>query len=768
MKCLGCIDAPSARGALGVASIMLALVLVPSCTEQDQVGPRPLVQALELSVQDGAAPLGSVSRYQELLPSPAWTSRKGEGWLQLLGEQGGSKSFIVPAHPQMALQITGAFDSSAFNNVAARLTVYKELRLSVSARDESGNTYIAPSVEAMASPEEQVIHFDLEGFPATGLPFDMLMLSARGRVRSIAVHSIDLLYKPPGLYLPQPGEGAQLIRASDEMRAGVAVIPGRGAWASGQVRPGAELRFSYLQPERFRQAEGGELQVELSSASGGHQRESYPLDAALNEWREVRVLLDSFSGQDVHVSWSLPPGTENTCAIAEAGIKTGSGAPRHILLITSDTHRADHLGHAGMGVDVRTPNLDKLAAGGIAFKSCFTSTNVTNPSHIALMTATHPRDTFVFNNHEPINDSAATLAEAFKAEGYATYASISSRHLSHHTSGLGQGFDRMVYPFERSASEAGQAIAPVLKWLDGSTDVSTFTWLHLFDAHTPYTPPEDLVRAYYGDAKEAYADSLPELQGDQRGALDLYPGLRDLTMPPAMYRGEITSLDRELGKLLSRADMAEAIVAFTADHGESLGNHGIFYKHRGLYPDAIHVPLILSYPGALAGQYSTVPVRQIDVGRTLLDLAGAFHSEFPGNNLLVQAKEGSEASRFAISSHAAEASITKGRWHLIMDLHTGGERRASAHAAKLFNLADDPGAERDLFEMRPARARELHRELTSWLRSASDRGWRGGLVTDAATLRQLEALGYTAAVQAEAEVVELFPANCNCSYCSRM
>ncbi|MDP6837656.1 MAG: sulfatase [Planctomycetota bacterium] len=678
------------------------------------------------------------------------------------------QSFLIPADPEMALQVMGAFDPASFNSVAVSLHAAKQLRFTVMARDQSGNSFTTPRVESTNTADEQVLVFDLEGFPVSGAPFNLLAVSVRGRVEPVAVNYIDLLYKPPGLSLPQPDSGPQLIRAADEMRTGVAVAPGRGVWARGAVPPNAELRFSYLQPKGFQRESGGELRLELSNPGGVQLSESYPLDEAVGHWREVRVPIDLFSGQDMHVSWSLPSGVDGACALAEVGIRTGAGRPQHVLLITSDTHRADHLGHAGRGIDILTPNLDQLASKGIAFENCFTSTNVTNPSHIALMTATHPRDTGVLSNHEPINSSAATLAEAFRAAGFATYASISSRHLSHHTSGLGQGFDRMVHPFGASVSDAAQAMMPVQLWLDESQDVSTFTWLHLFDAHTPYAPPQDLTEAYYGEVERAYDESLPKLKGDQRRALELYPGLRDLTMPPAMYRGEITYLDRELGKLLSRADMANAIVAFTSDHGESLGHHGIYYEHRGLYPDAIHVPLILSYPAAPAGRKSAVPIRQIDVGRTLLDLAGAFSAEFPGNNLLVQAEEGGDGRRFALAAHGAAASITDGPWHLIIDLPVNGGRRGEGHIVRLFNLADDPGAEHDLLERRHAKARELYLELVSWMRATEDRGWRGGLVTDAETLRQLETLGYTAATGAEVETIELLPENCKCTYCKRM
>ena len=117
-----------------------------------------------------------------------------------------------------------------------------------------------------------------------------------------------------------------------------------------------------------------------------------------------------------------------------------------MLLITSDTHRGDHLGSTGGPTLVRTPNLDKLAARGVLFENCVSQTNVTTPSHVTLMTGVHPKDSHVIDNRTVLIDEAETLAEAFSVAGYRTFAVTSVEHLRPRGSGLGQGFDRFDSP----------------------------------------------------------------------------------------------------------------------------------------------------------------------------------------------------------------------------------------------------------------------------------------------------------------------------------
>jgi arylsulfatase A-like enzyme len=229
-----------------------------------------------------------------------------------------------------------------------------------------------------------------------------------------------------------------------------------------------------------------------------------------------------------------------------------------------------------------TPNLDGLAQRGVFFENCFTATNVTNPSHIALMTAVHPRDTAILNNYRPLIEDANTLAEQFREAGYATIAVTSANHLGHEGSGLGQGFDRMYRPGTPQVS-AKQALDVLEFYLTDYEDTPVFVWLHLFDAHTPYAPPKPFDKLYYPEGVDPYAVNpsgaeIPEEVNDQ-----FFPGLQDMEFPETQYRGEITYLDDQLRRAFEMPRFRDGIIAFTADHGECIGHHGIFYDHASLY-----------------------------------------------------------------------------------------------------------------------------------------------------------------------------------------
>ena len=757
-----------------IGAVLFLGSLLGSCGPEVAASLRVTLEPLDLRAAPDAKSPGVISRYMRVLPGPDenWRTTKATGIV--IEREDGGWDYELSKGDRATLIIPGPFDSSAFNRVAVELTITRDASFVLSASVKSGRRFTSPRVSCEASDEPQVLHFDLGAATGSGDKIRSLALTARGKTGLFQVHSVDLLFQPPTLYLPNSESGPGQISVNGVYRTGIAVASQRAIVASCEVQSGARLRFSYAQPRDYKRDLDGFLELTLSGSAGTEQTHTYSLDDGGREaWKLVNIPLDEFEGQDLELRWSLPDDLRSTAVIAEPGILSGVGEPRRVVLITSDTHRSDHLGSAGQGVEVRTPNLDAMSAAGVLFEDCFTSANVTNPSHIALMTATHPRDTGVLNNHEPINAAALTLAEVFHDAGFATYASISSRHLGDVTSGLGQGFDRMVQPVGEATGEARDAIRPIVKWLEESPDVPTFIWLHLFDAHTPYRAPTEITKSYYPDRSAAFDESLPDLEGTARTAQLRYPGLRDLNLPRALYRAEVTYLDQELERVLSHPLLINAVIAFTADHGESLGHHEIYYAHADLYPDSIHVPLIIRFPGAPAGTRFDTAVRQIDVGRTLLDLAGLLDATFPGRNVLAVAEQGGDQTRYALSAHAHAASVTEGPWHLILRLasFTPNENSSQTtaldlHQVELYNLETDPGALVNLADRELARTRDMRARLVDWIHAASDRGWRGGLVTDTETLRQLEALGYTAGTEAESVPHDLFPRDCSCEICA--
>ncbi|MCB9899015.1 MAG: sulfatase [Planctomycetes bacterium] len=462
-----------------------------------------------------------------------------------------------------------------------------------------------------------------------------------------------------------------------------------------------------------------------------------------------------------------PPG--GGCALAEAAFVPAAlardaraQAPRRVLLVTSDTHRGDHLGASGSGVPVRTPNLDALAARGTLFLDCWVSANFTNPSHAALMTGTSPQATGITSNDRALDDAAPTLAERFAAAGFRTFAALSAHHLGDAVSGLGQGFDRVAWP-DASQRPSGETLDALLPWLDEADDDPRplFVWLHVFDAHLPYVPLPEFERLGYDGPADPFDPSRPPLPFDDRLPAGLH-GLRDVEFARAEYRGCVASLDHELRRVFGRPALDDALVAVVGDHGESLGAHDIWFNHAGLYPDTLHVPLILAGPGVPAGRVESRPVRQVDLGRTLLDLAGLPDASFPGRSLVAPAAD-DDGTRFALASHATSASITRGRHHLVLQL-VDHHQRWHAHDVELYDLVDDPDCTRDVTDAQLDVARELRARLIAWLDAAGCARWAGRVDDDAALHEQLAALGYVEG--ADASDAPLFVPD-DCASCRR-
>lgn len=312
--------------------------------------------------------------------------------------------------------------------------------------------------------------------------------------------------------------------------------------------------------------------------------------------------------------------------------------PPDVLVITVDTLRADHLGSYGFGFDT-SPNIDALARESIVFDKAIAAAGKTTPSHAAIMTSRYTREhTIGHGNGSSSLVGETTLAEHFRDAGYATAAVVSNILLTRRV-GLDRGFD--VFDDELTAPDANrpqvlERLAPdtterTLAWLrDGGTR-PFFLWVHYQDPHGPYTPPEALRERFRipGPPEER---ELPLQQGNTaRGGIPAYqvlPELRRASEYRGRYAGEIFFADQSIGTLLDAAEASSAergrdlVVLLTADHGESFGEHGHYFKHtHTTTPDVARVPLMLRAPGRTPERRSEI-VSHVDVLPTLLELAG--------------------------------------------------------------------------------------------------------------------------------------------------
>lgn len=365
-----------------------------------------------------------------------------------------------------------------------------------------------------------------------------------------------------------------------------------------------------------------------------------------------------------------------SCSRKDAPQKpTQSAVGPSVLLITFDTTRADHLGPYGYA-HAFTPTLSALAKVSVKFNRAFSSAPITLPSHATIMTGLHPfyhgvRD----NSHFVANAELNTLAEAFKAHGYQTAAVVAAFVLDSRF-GLDQGFDyyddkvRSKSEFaafaipERNAAAVSDA---AIEWIKSADkDRPFFLWVHYYDPHAAYHAPESFTR-YSGNP----------------------------------YDVEIAYADSELGRLLKEVEQTtgkgkQTIIAFTADHGEALGQYGELTHAYFAYDSTLHVPLIIQLPNnSHAGEEIDTPVGLVDIFPTLLDLCGLpvpSPSDMHGRSLVPLIRSPHPPADLVerpIAFESYEPHYSHG-WAPVQGIRLGEKKYIASPKPELYLLAENP------------------------------------------------------------------------------
>jgi arylsulfatase A-like enzyme/Flp pilus assembly protein TadD len=353
--------------------------------------------------------------------------------------------------------------------------------------------------------------------------------------------------------------------------------------------------------------------------------------------------------------------------------------PTHLLLVTLDTTRADHLGCYG-GPPGRTPVLDRLAARGTRYAGALTPVPLTLPAHASILTGLDPRAHGLRDNGiGSLPEDVPTLATALAERGYATAGFAASRVLDRRF-GLGRGFatydDAMAaerlgefgYP-ERDAAAVTDA---ALAWLERRpAERPFFLWVHYYDPHAPYAPPA----RFRGHGE---------------------------------YAGEIAYVDSQIGRLLAALPDggARTVIAAVGDHGEALGEHGEDGHGIFLYGATLRVPLILAGPGVDKGAVKEGPVSLVDLAPHLLALLGVEarneNADTPAGGLASARRLGAAPQVFSETHMPANAY----GWAPLAAVTDARYRLVRAPAPELYDLATDPGERRNVVaEQRPVVAR---------------------------------------------------------------
>ena len=324
--------------------------------------------------------------------------------------------------------------------------------------------------------------------------------------------------------------------------------------------------------------------------------------------------------------------------------------PASLLLISVDTLRADRLGAYGSERGL-TPRLDALASESLVFGAAYAPAPFTFPSIASMLTGRYPEELGIYSNRSAVPDDAPTLAGLLRDRGFAT-AAVVSNFVLRDKAGLAPHFDvyddtmeqREVFREwpERVARHTTDAALAALASLPN--DAPWFLWVHYQDPHGPYTPPAGLRERFLeAERREPGARrQLPaRLDSYGHGGLPAYQeldGEREIAFYRAGYNAEVAYVDVEIGRLLdaltASGQLGDAVVVFTADHGEALGEFDYWFSHgHHLTDELVRVPLLMRVPGVPAGRRDDV-VSLVDLFPTLAALAGAGRTDTSGRDLL--------------------------------------------------------------------------------------------------------------------------------------
>jgi arylsulfatase A-like enzyme/Tfp pilus assembly protein PilF len=419
-----------------------------------------------------------------------------------------------------------------------------------------------------------------------------------------------------------------------------------------------------------------------------------------------------------------------------AAAQTPASKPLNVVLITIDTLRADHLGCYGYK-QIKTPNIDGLAAEGARFERAFAVVPVTLPSHSSMLTGTYPMLSGMHDfSGNKLSPQQPTLASVLKQSGYQTGAVVGAAVLDSRF-GLNQGFDFYYDHFDFSRLDEanldemerpGNVVADVaLDWLANNSQNKFFLWMHLYDPHFPYRPPEPYSREY---------SSRP-------------------------YDGEIAFADEQVGRLLrflkEKGLYNNTIIVLCGDHGESLGEHGEKTHGFFIYNATMHVPLIIRLPNN-GGRVVANPASLVDLMPTVLNALGVeLPPQVQGKNLLPEFRTdanrvGHDRNEIAVPDRVLSDRVLYGETYMPRIHFNWSELRGSentkyhfidAPRPELYDLSTDPDEVQNLFAGKKAVSEEMRAKLIAMIREYSagkEMAEKTGL--DPALMERLKALGY--------------------------
>ena len=457
----------------------------------------------------------------------------------------------------------------------------------------------------------------------------------------------------------------------------------------------------------------------------------------------------------------------NAARVVLAGLlfaAAGCGAPPHepvkrVILISCDTLRADRLGMYGYERAV-SPNLDAFAKDAVVFDRAYGTAPHTNPALSSLLTSRLPDELGVSGGNRKLMPAAVrTLPEMLRDGAISSAAIVSNWALRRPNGGdtevgIGQGFahfdDEMGKSsrlrkghFERTADATTDA---AIAWLEdqGAKQDRYFLWVHYQDPHGPYTPPDAFKGTFQSEQRQGI---MPRLGTNQEGLgqiphYQIIDGQRSPSFYKDRYDEEIRYFDHELGRLLDWLEAHQvyddSLVVFTADHGESLGEHNYWFTHEAnLYDEEVRVPLAIRYPADFPRPKAETLVGHLDFVPSVLDAFGLPEELGRGVSLISD-----DVPTDRVMPHSLHPLQDPRRWFALTDARY--RLVIPRSGAELYDLKNDPGELRNLAPDQPDRVEDMIARFKSMMSQVRPLSVGAGvdLEMDDDSRRALEALGY--------------------------
>ena len=496
--------------------------------------------------------------------------------------------------------------------------------------------------------------------------------------------------------------------------------------------------------------------------------ERYPIDLTKLAGRAVTLSLQLQSESSGAVGFWGSPVIRSVGAAPRVDVQPAAGgnggAPRGVILIQADTLRRDHLNFYGHSRET-APHLTRLAKEGVLFNNAIANASWTKVSSPTILTGLYPTTHGVALQTDRLSSAATTIAEAYRAAGYATL-SLSSVPFTGQYTNLHQGFEELhessslsVQGTPLSAKSSREYVDRLLEWVERHREVPFFAYLHVFDPHAPYEPYAPYNSKWSDPARmEQHRQNVnaavkmiqdPAFRGFRLPARDevIKAGLDPDTYVRQeldWYDGSIRGMDVEMSRLfeaLRRMGVDEhTLVVLTSDHGTEFYDHGRFWHGQSVYGELINIPLLIRWPSRVpAGRVIDDLVQSVDIMPTMLDLTGLAHpAGIQGQSLQpfldpAQKSAGPPGSwpgwtpRPAISERVpgttvfreeqsrVSVSIIDGNWKLIHNT----TRSEGLPEFELFDYYKDPLNKQNVAAEHPDVVARLSKAITGWKQMAT-------------------------------------------------